>query len=132
MTVDINKLKSLVASDPGTFPTISNIARQLGVSRYTIRCQFALHERTQLRSFLTKVRVEKAKILLASTPEPCKKVCYLVGFSRSDVAARAFRRLTGMTMDEYRRAAHYRSAVTSQLSHIRAIRQSEGEKKKLD
>ena len=84
--------------------TIDDIASVFGVSPETLRKSFVRGERTALSDFVTHERVERAKSLLLSTRLRCFEIAYHAGFSREDVGAKAFRRLTGETMEHFRKS----------------------------
>ena len=55
--------------------------------------------------FMSVMRIERTKVLLQQTDLQCKEICLAVGFSREDVGAHVFKRLTGLTMEAYRKLA---------------------------
>ena len=53
-------------------------------------------------AYLTEIRVEMAKKLLADVTENIKDICAQVGFRDSNYFARVFKRMTGSTPSDYR------------------------------
>jgi YesN/AraC family two-component response regulator len=52
--------------------------------------------------YINKKKVEKAQLLLFSTDKPVKEIAYVMGFSDHSYFIRLFRKLTGLTPQEYR------------------------------
>jgi AraC-like DNA-binding protein len=53
--------------------------------------------------FINKKKMERAQLLLFTTEMPVKEVAYALGFSDHSYFIRLFRKLTGVTPQEYRR-----------------------------
>ena len=53
--------------------------------------------------FLNRIRIDKAKILLATTNDSAEKVGTMVGITNVNYFFRLFKKLEGCTVDEYRR-----------------------------
>lgn len=53
--------------------------------------------------YINKKKVERAQLLLFTTEQPVKEVAYSLGFSDHSYFIRLFRKLTGITPQEYRR-----------------------------
>jgi len=82
--------------------TIEDIATTVGKSAETIRKSFFRATGVNLSQFISLARVEKMQRLLIETCTPCKTICFHVG-CREDSGAKMFKRMVGMTMDEFRR-----------------------------
>ena len=54
-------------------------------------------------SYLNRIRIDKAKILLATTNDSAEKVGTMVGITNVNYFFRLFKKLEGCTVDEYRR-----------------------------
>jgi AraC-like DNA-binding protein len=81
--------------------SIDSTAIALGMSIRTL--QRALHrERTDFRELTNSVRLQRAKELLAETPAPVIEISNLLGYSAPANFARAFRRATGSTPQQFR------------------------------
>lgn len=83
--------------------TITDIAAHFGVAEETLRKTFARAEGVPLSDYLRKKRVEVMKHLLETTDVKCYAICRQVGIKREDTGVKLFKRMTGMTMDQYRR-----------------------------
>lgn len=53
--------------------------------------------------YINKKKMERAQLLLYTTEQPVKEVAYALGFSDHSYFIRLFRKLTGLTPQEYRR-----------------------------
>jgi|WetSurMetagenome_2_1015567.scaffolds.fasta_scaffold185390_2 transcriptional regulator GlxA family with amidase domain len=102
MSIQTVVVKRWIQENLRTIRTIDDIAAVFGVSPETLRKSFVRDERTSLSDFVITERVERAKDLLVSTRLRCFEIAFDAGFSREDVGARAFRRLTGETMEHFR------------------------------
>jgi transcriptional regulator GlxA family with amidase domain len=102
MAIQTVVVKQWIHENVRRIRTIDDIASALGVSAETLRKRFVRDERTTLSDFVTRERVERAKSLLVSTRLKCFEISYDAGFAREDVGARAFRRITGETMAQFR------------------------------
>lgn len=74
----------------------------MNISAETLRKEFLRSERKNLGRFIKETRVYKAKQLLQSTSLRCFEICFETGFKREDTGARVFKRVTGITMEEFR------------------------------
>ncbi|MFI5718052.1 helix-turn-helix domain-containing protein [Nocardia sp. NPDC051750] len=100
-------------ADPGQEWTVEALARVALASRSGFAARF--QEATGLTPgrYLTKLRVERAQRFLVEKDASVGAVARRLGY-RSDTAfGRAFRRHTGLTPSEWRRAAHMSSAETA-------------------
>lgn len=83
--------------------TITDVAAHFGVAEGKLRKTFARAEGVPLSDYLRKKRVEVMKQLLGTTDLKCYAICRQVGIKREDTGVKLFKRITGMTMDQYRR-----------------------------
>jgi two-component system response regulator YesN len=81
---------------------IADIARIFNVSGETLRRSFRRTEGIPLSRYVTKTKLMCVQRKLRQTDKSCFEILYEAGFSREDSGARSFRRLTGLTMMEYR------------------------------
>jgi len=102
MSVKIAQVKRWIHENLRHIRSIDDIASVFGVSSETLRKSFVRDERVSLSVFVMHERVEHAKAMLLSTRLRCFEIAYDAGFPREDVGARAFRRLTGETMEHFR------------------------------
>jgi AraC-like DNA-binding protein len=82
--------------------TLATVARAAGFAPAHFSRLFAKTEGTPLRSYLTRLRVQRSKQLLASTNLSVERVGQIVGFVSRTHFHRAFWRAQGMTPTQYR------------------------------
>jgi AraC-like DNA-binding protein len=83
--------------------TLAAVAKAAGFAPSYFSTVFAKVERTPFRNYLTRLRVERSKQMLASTALSIERVGQLVGFPSRVHFHRAFRRELGLTPTEYRK-----------------------------
>ena len=95
---------AIAAELPGREPKIAGAARRLGTSARTLQRRLAA-EGSSFARLVDAVRRERAEAFLRSGDVSVAEVSWLVGFSEQSAFTRAFRRWTGMSPTELRRAA---------------------------
>ncbi|MCQ8278430.1 GlxA family transcriptional regulator [Acetobacteraceae bacterium KSS8] len=82
--------------------SVDDLAAQAAMSRrsFTRACRSELN--MSVSRFLEKVRVERARIMLETSPENLQRVAHRCGFGSLDVMRRAFLRQVGVTPMAYR------------------------------
>jgi AraC-like DNA-binding protein len=95
---------AIAAELPGREPKITGAARRLGTSARTLQRRLAAAGTTFAR-IVDDVRRERAEAFLRAGDVSVAEVSWLVGFSEQSAFTRAFRRWTGMSPTELRRAA---------------------------
>ncbi len=82
--------------------TLSALARQVGMSKYRLSHRFREVLGVTFRDYLLKVRLERAKILLAAGHVSITEVAQDVGFGDLPRFDKVFKRYTGFTPSAYR------------------------------
>ncbi|MDL2219137.1 AraC family transcriptional regulator [Ruminococcaceae bacterium OttesenSCG-928-O06] len=90
---------------------VEELAAALGVSKSHLIRSFTAATGTSPGKYLTTVRVENAKRLLAGPPLPLQAVASLCGFSGANYLCRVFKQQTGTTPAAWRRLAAPGAAV---------------------
>ena len=103
MSIDTERVKTYIEEHIDELRVIGDVARSLDVSEETLRKTFRRRGGMSLSAFMAATRVERAKQLLHDTDLRCFEICDRVGFTREDSGAKTFKRLAGMTMEQYRR-----------------------------
>lgn len=103
--MDTRHVKDYIRRNVKRVGGVAPLAADLNVSSQALRKEFRRKEGIPISWFITLTRVEHAKKLLAKTDMRCFEICYDVGFTREDGGARTFRRVTGMTMLQFRESA---------------------------
>ena len=83
---------------------MSEVARALGVTRARLFEQFKRGAGLTPNDFLLRVRVDKARELMADRRKSVTEVAFAVGFSSSQYFSTVFRRYTGQTPGECRQS----------------------------
>jgi len=99
------RVRAAIAADlPGREPTLAAAARRLGVTGRTLQRRLSA-EGTRFARLVDDVRRERAEAFLGAGDVAVAEVSWLVGFSEQSAFTRAFRRWTGRSPTEFRRAA---------------------------
>ncbi|GJN55237.1 helix-turn-helix transcriptional regulator [Pseudomonas tohonis] len=94
---------ALLASLPEHYPDICQIAQHLKITERTLRRRLTA-EGSSYRQILDAARYERAKRILERTQMSTEQLSELLGYSDASSFRQAFRRWTGMTLNEYRRS----------------------------
>lgn len=100
--MDTEHVKNFIERNLKRMSGVASLAADLNVQVETLRKKFRKDEGIAISKYITLLKVEHAKKLLNETEKFCFEVCYEVGFPREDGGSRTFKRITGMTMREYR------------------------------
>ncbi|WP_220813538.1 AraC family transcriptional regulator [Pseudomonas paralcaligenes] len=96
------RVAALLASLPERYPDIGQIARHLRLTERTLRRRLA-EEGSSYRQILDEARLARARELLERTPLSTEQIAELLGYADASSLRQAFRRWTGVTVNEYRR-----------------------------
>jgi two-component system response regulator YesN len=103
MATNIELVKKTIKSNLRDLKKVEDVAQLLGASTETLRKDFIREEKIPLSDYIRLKRVETMSELLTGTRMPCYLIGFEVGFRREDTAAKVFKKLTGLTMQEYRK-----------------------------
>jgi AraC family transcriptional regulator len=84
--------------------TFNGIAERVGVHPVYIARQFRKHYHCTMGEYVRRLRVEAACRAISESDAPLSEIASLVGFYDQSHLTNTFKRLTGMTPAEYRRA----------------------------
>ncbi|MGG1484946.1 Ada metal-binding domain-containing protein [Peribacillus castrilensis] len=85
---------------------LKDIANHVGVSSYYLERLFKKETLETPRSYLEKIRVDKAAYLLTSTSRTNLEICLEVGFQSPSNFYKVFRRMKNCSPSEYRNLNH--------------------------
>ncbi|MGZ5456455.1 MAG: helix-turn-helix domain-containing protein [Thermoanaerobaculia bacterium] len=85
-------------------PRVSELATLLGMSRERLSRDFAAAYGVPLSVYLKRRQIRHAQRLLTASNLSTTRIGYLCGFGTRRTFYRAFRRNTGFSPDQYRRA----------------------------
>jgi two-component system, response regulator YesN len=86
--------------------SLSALARQVGMSKYHLSHRFREVLGVTFRDYLLRVRLERAKVLLAAGHVSITEVAQNVGFGDLPRFDKVFKRYTGVTPSAYRSLGH--------------------------
>jgi AraC-like DNA-binding protein len=93
----------LLSVQPSRIPAIAAVARELGMSERSLRRHLAT-EGTSYRDVVRSTLETSAGRLLRDPARTIKQTAVALGFADAAAFSNAFKRWTGMTPGEYRRA----------------------------
>lgn len=82
--------------------TLSQIAKQVGTSKYALSRRFSRLVGVPFRTYLLETRLERARHLLANTVTSMTEITHLVGFGDLPQFDKQFRRHVGVAPSRYR------------------------------
>jgi len=82
--------------------SLEDVANQIQLSPYYFSKLFKEHIGMTYIDYLTKVRIERAKVLMRSTSKSQKEICFEVGYRDPNYFSRVFKRWTNMSPTGYR------------------------------
>ena len=82
--------------------SLSELARQVGMSRCRLSHRFQEVLGVTFRDYLLRVRLERAKVLLAADNATISEVAQMVGFGDLPRLDKMFKRYTGFSPSAYR------------------------------
>ena len=107
----LRRSRDLIDRDYAEPLDLDAMAREAGYSRYHFARAFAATYGETPRAYLTRRRIERAKMLLRTANLSVTEICFLVGFSSLGSFSSRFRVLVGRSPSEYRDDAVARAGV---------------------
>lgn len=102
-SIIINQIKNYVEENYNQDISLTEIADKLHINYYYMSSYFKAHTNENLSSYINKVRVEKAKLLLQDKTIPISHISEMVGFSEHNYFSKVFKKHTNLTPTTYRR-----------------------------
>ncbi|MCK9409337.1 MAG: hypothetical protein WCX28_06000 [Bacteriovoracaceae bacterium] len=98
--------------------SIHSVSDRLNIHYDALRKAFLRNEQIALADYIMVKKVQAMKDHLVQRDDPCFFICYEYGY-REDSGAKVFKKLTGMTMLEYRKKfkAMEHTLVTNNKPH---------------
>jgi two-component system response regulator YesN len=81
---------------------VDGMVRLLNTNRTTFSALFKRHTGGSFLSYLIRLRVGKAAVLLRETELPVKEILYQTGFTDPTHFSRCFKKITGLNPGAYR------------------------------
>ena len=104
MNLMISSIKGYIKSHFTNDISLNDIAEHVHLSPAYVSQLFKQETGENISTYITTLRIEKAKMLLRDPQEKLYDVSLLIGFSSSAYFTRLFKKHTGMTPSEYRRS----------------------------
>ncbi len=101
----IRKVNEIIATrfgDPNL--SLNYVSDELKMSSYHISRVYRQHTLTNIVDVINNVRIERAKEFLVRTDEPVSEIAERTGYTNSSYFHRMFKKTTGVTPAEYRKA----------------------------
>lgn len=89
--------------------TLEEVSQHVGLSPYYFSKLFKEHTGMTFIEYVTKLRMERAMALMATTDSTLKEVCFEVGYRDPNYFSRAFKKWTGQTPSAYRKTQRRKS-----------------------
>ncbi len=102
MIINTREIKQYIDQNLKEIKSIYSISSRLQVSYHTLRKSFIKEEQMSLADYINLQKVQAMKELLLIENQPCFCVCFEFGF-REDTGSKVFKKVTGMTMREFRK-----------------------------
>lgn len=88
--------------------TLESLSAMTHINKYYLAHAFKAYKGRSPISYLTQKRLSESMHLLESTNYPVTKIAGMVGYSSQSYFSQAFRSLTGMTPNQYRKQREHR------------------------
>lgn len=82
--------------------SLEDVAEHVHLNPYYFSKVFKQQTGETFIDYVTRLRLEKAKVLMENLELSLKEVCYQVGYNDPNYFSRVFKKVTGMTPTEYR------------------------------
>lgn len=98
------RVTALLASLPERYPDIQQVALHLKLTERTLRRRLT-EEGSSYRQIVDEARLQRTQELLNRTALSVEQIAELLGYADASSLRQAFRRWTGMTINQYRQTA---------------------------
>ena len=100
----LERVREMLHACPSREVTFSGVAEAVGVHPVHVAREFRRHYRCTMGEYVRRLRVEAACRGLTGSDAPLSEIASAAGFYDQSHLTNAFKRLTGMTPGQYRRA----------------------------
>jgi two-component system response regulator YesN len=98
----IDKAREYIGAEYMNDISLDDVSRQINISSYYFSKLFKEETGVNFIEYLTDLRMEKSKELLASPDMSVKDICVSVGYQDPNYFSRIFKKINGVTPTEYR------------------------------
>lgn len=99
----VQNCAAYIETHPEEDLTLEKLAREVGYSEYHLSRRFKEETGMNIREYIRKARVERAKLLLETTDLSIREIGEQLNFCAPSHLAKSFREVTGMLPQEYRK-----------------------------
>jgi AraC-like DNA-binding protein len=92
--------------------TMDELLRQVPTSRRNLTRRFKMETGEPIQTFIQRLRMDRAKLLLETSSLPIEQVVEQVGYRDTSAFARQFKRHTQLTPNSYRQRYRLRPTAT--------------------
>lgn len=100
---DLKRVMAMIESLSGDRPTLADLAKEIGISRFHFGRAFKQSTGMTPHAFIAKRRLEQSAEMLRSTNLSATKIAMECGFASSSHFTNAFKRAFGVNPSEFRR-----------------------------
>lgn len=100
---DLKRAITMIESSPDDMPTLAELAKEVGVSRFHFSRAFKQSMGMTPHAFIAQRRLERSADMLRSTNKSATEIAMECGFSSSSHLTTAFKRAYGVNPTEFRR-----------------------------
>ena len=100
---DVAKALRFIRENACSHIDVARVAEEVGLSRSVLQRRFRQHSRHTPKEEIMRIRIARAKTLLAKSDKSGEAIAHQSGFSSLKYFTKAFRREVGMTPEAYRR-----------------------------
>ncbi len=114
------RLRKLLLSSYGAFPSMETAAQTLGMSGRTLRRRL-VEDGSSYQQVLNNVRTQLAKELLGDSKDSITDIALLLGFSDSSAFTKAFKKWTGLSPRDFRNTLQVDFERTASVAKISGL-----------
>jgi two-component system response regulator YesN len=100
---EVDQARALIAADLARDWSLRELAAQVALNESYLSALFSRKTGMSITRYTAMLRVEKAKALLRATDDRIGEIAARVGYADENYFCRIFKRMAGMTPNEYRR-----------------------------
>jgi len=121
LCVPIQRAMGLISNVIGIISPCRELAHQVGMSKYRLSHRVREVLGVTFRDYLLRVRLERAKVLLADGHVSVTEVAQIVGFGDLPRFDKVFKRYTSVTPSSYRSLVSIRSKQVTKIRQTKLL-----------
>lgn len=94
---------TMIRQQLGSDMTVANVAEAVGLGRRQLERRFKLQVGRTVNQIITRARMDRSRMLLATTEDPVAAIGRTCGFGSTSYFCKVFREHTGQSPSDYRR-----------------------------